>query len=332
MSRQEIVPQLLDLYKDENIVNGRLHVIFEGEEGIDAGGLSRELFTLFWGRVTRELFTGEHCVIPVLPVHKRRNHSWKFVSLGRILTHTVALTGTIPANLSLSLLAAVAETHLTNDMVLEDFLLHVTDSESALLRKAMQSFDKLNDNEKDRLLQFFTSHKFNAMPNQNPVREQILDIADEELFRKPAAPVEQMKMGIPDSHMKIFWNNLSGEDIRDLLQEQRPTAGKVLEVMTTDPEYLTDQESTTFYYLQEFIRGLAQDVLQDFLLFCTGSVHQPRQLGVTFTDLIGAERRPIAHTCSNALEIPRTYDSLQEFRREFMHLLQSPEAWQYSDA
>ncbi len=323
--------KVLDLYKSNDILQGRLHVKFEGEDGFDLGGLTRELFTLFWTQVTDEqLFAGEHCVVPSLPLNKMRPESWKFVSLGRILAHTVALTGTIPANLSLALLAAIAGKSLSEDILVEDFSLYVTDSQKLLLQKALNSFEKLDDKEMDRLSHFFTASKFFDTPKANSIREQILDIAEEELVRKPAPLVQCMKNGIPESHLEAFWDTLTIENLKSMLMAQKPTAEKVLEVMTTDPEDLTDQESTAFFYLQEFIRGLTPDELQDFLLFCTGSVHQPLELKVTFTSLVGMRRRPIAHTCSNILELPKTYSSLQEFRGEFKQLLESLEARQYS--
>lgn len=49
---------------------------------------------------------------------------------------------------------------------------------------------------------------------------------------------------------------------------------------------------------------------------CTAS-----KLDVQFNMLSGIARRPIAHTCSNMLELPATYGSYPEFVKEFQQVL-----------
>lgn len=117
-----------------------------------------------------------------------------------------------------------------------------------------------------------------------------------------------------------------------MLQKQRPTADKVVECLVPAEEHLSDEEENALYLFKEFISSMSGDLLVDFLLFCTGSVHQPEQVKVSFTGLCGVKRRPIAHTCSNLLELPTTYNSFQEFRREFTFLLGTTEAFEYSSA
>ncbi len=45
------------------------------------------------------------------------------------------------------------------------------------------------------------------------------------------------------------------------------------------------------------------------------------KLEVQFNMLSGLARRPIAHTCSNILELPATYQSYPEFMKEFQQVL-----------
>ena len=101
-------------------------------------------------------------------------------------------------------------------------------------------------------------------------------------------------------------------------------------VIVTDKEHMTDDEEKTLYFLKEFVAGLDFDTLTDFLVFVTGSVHQPDKVRVTFTKLTGLERRPISHTCFNILEVPTSYNSIKEFRREFLAVLSSAEAYQFT--
>ena len=50
----------------------------------------------------------------------------------------------------------------------------------------------------------------------------------------------------------------------------------------------------------------------------------PDRVVVTFNALSGEMRRPIAHTCSNTLELSCTYTSYQELKRELNLVLQNP--------
>lgn len=64
-----------------------------------------------------------------------------------------------------------------------------------------------------------------------------------------------------------------------------------------------------------------------FLRFVTGSsVLTSDTINVSFNTLGGAARRPIAHTCSNLLELSNTYCTFfLEFVEEFSALLSNEE-------
>ena len=304
---------------------------FVGEPGLDAKGLTRDLFTCFWREVSTELFRGEDCLVPDLPLNRTRKESWKFECLGRILSHSVALTGAVPSVLARSTLIRLAtDTDVDDDCLLDDFLLFVTPREKALLVKAMSDFSSLTDDESDRLQDFYIAHGFQGIPRGPEIKEQILTIANHDLVEKPAVLISKMRQGIPASHKAAFWQRLSADDITRILQAQRPTPEKVTRVIVTDTEHMTDDKEKTLYFLKEFVAGLDFDTLTNFLVFVTGSVHQPDKVRVTFTKLTGLERRPISHTCFNLLEVPTSYSNIKEFRREFLAVLSSPEAYQYT--
>ena len=322
---------LLELYKDEDVANKRLCVEFVGEPGIDHDGLTRELFVCFWKQVLPVLFCGENCSVPDLPLYRIRKESWKFECLGRILSHTVALTGTIPSTLArTTLIKLISDSTIDDDCLLEDFLLFVTTREKTLLTKAVSDFNSLTEEESERMQSFYTAHGFHSIPRASEIKEQILTIAHQEVVAKSAPLILMMRQGIPESHRAAFWQQLSVDDIAHILQAQRPTPEKVASVITTDKEDMTNDEDRTLYFVKEFVASLDFDTLTDFLVFVTGSVHQPDKIRVTFSRLTGLDRRPISHTCFNLLELPTNYNSITEFKREFKSVLASPEASQYS--
>ena len=173
VSRTAILFELLHLYTDPSIVDQQLHVEFLGEPGDDFGGLTKELFTVCWSEATKELFAGENCVVPVLPLHRVRTESWKFTSLplGRILAHTMALTGNMPPNLSRSFLVnLIFASEVEDDCLMEDFLQFVTKREKRLLLKSINHFDQLEPSELDRLLSFFTANRYFDLPRRTDIR------------------------------------------------------------------------------------------------------------------------------------------------------------------
>ena len=330
--RHTLVDDLLEFYKDPDIASKTLNVTFEGEPGVDCMGLTRDLFTSFWKVVTKDLFQGEDCVVPDLPLHRRKKEAWKFVCLGRILSHTVAMTMTVPSTLARSVLVKLAsDTEVDDECLLTDFLLFVTLREKELLTKAMSDFSSLTKEEYSRLQNFYIAHGFHTLPKGTEILDQILAIAHQDLVKKPGSLVSKMREGIPPSHVAAFWKRLSADDIAHVLEAQRPTPEKVVNVIMSSIGDMTDDQERTLYFLKEFVAGLDFDTLTDFLLFVTGSVHQPDKIKVTFTTLIGMERRPISHTCFNHLEVPTTYGSIKEFKREFVSVLASPEAFKFSE-
>lgn len=75
-----------------SIVEKDIRVKFRGERGVDAGGLSRELFPAFWESACTQVFDGRIEKIPVLTP----DNAEVFHLLGLILSHGFVLTGFFP--------------------------------------------------------------------------------------------------------------------------------------------------------------------------------------------------------------------------------------------
>jgi len=76
--------------------------------------------------------------------------------------------------------------------------------------------------------------------------------------------------------------------------------------MSYNHGHVTKEQLNCLYYVKQFITRLDQDELGLFLHFVTGSSVMPEKIAVSFNQLAG-ELRPIAHTCTNTLELSTLY-------------------------
>ena len=323
---------MLQYYEsNEAVLRQGIQVELLGEQGDDFGGLSKEIFTLFFTETRNTYFVGEDCSVPHLPLNKMRRECGKFQIIGRILAHSVSITGFIPVYLAKTTLLALGSGQAPSDDILfEDFLLFVTERERSLIKKSMRDFTSLSEDERERLMSFFTAYSFHDVPREGELKEQILSIAEEQLVTKPAPLVKNMAEGIPSDHRDAFWNLLGSAEVEYLQELQRPTPEKVAQCIRPSSEALRDSEERVLYFFKEFIMSLPMNMLEDLLLFVTASVQQPQKIVVSFINTAGMQRHPIAHTCANLIELPTSYSSFQEFQREFNAVLNSRDAFVYS--
>ncbi len=195
--------------------------------------------------------------------------------------------------------------------------LFLTDSDRELVDQALTNVNELSAGNKDSLLSLFGTFGMFAMPNANNIRDIIIGMARHELLDAPAPLMELMRRGIPAVHMDTFWSSLSLPAIQLLFSQQLPTPNKVRDVLVAaNEDSMQQDEHSCMHYLRQFVAGLDHDDLSTFLRYVTGSTVMPDKITVTFCKMFGLARRPIAHTCSNILELSSTYSSLQELSRQ----------------
>jgi len=121
--RDNMMAEMFDVYSSHpNVVSQQVRVSFVGEED-DFGGLTKDLYTSLWGEIFREYFQGEAALVPSIPVYKFAAQRRNFITIGRILTHTIALLQIMPARLSQTTLICLAfgPEQVSEDLLLQDF-------------------------------------------------------------------------------------------------------------------------------------------------------------------------------------------------------------------
>ncbi|KAK1172507.1 hypothetical protein AOXY_G5102 [Acipenser oxyrinchus oxyrinchus] len=330
VKRHTVLEDVQRIYSNQSIINKRLHVNFIGEEGDDFGGLTKDLFSSFWNSAFIQWFKGEDALVPCIPVNQYAKAQDIFSVVGKVFSHMCQLNHCVPPRFCRStLLTIVFNTSVIDSRtLLDDFMLHVTVPERTLLQKALNSFEKLSISEKSDLLTFYSVNGMHTVPSAKDFREQLVLVAQNELVIKPMFLNCFIRQAIPESHMRAFWSQLDTDLISYLYWQEMPTADRVLQCITTSENDLKPEEEVAYYYLRDFIKSVDQDEMSKFLHFVTGSPLLPNDgITIVFNRLCGSLRRPIAHTCSNTLEIPVSYASVQDFKREMKSILNSENAF-----
>lgn len=198
-----------------------------------------------------------------------------------------------------------------------------------VVSKALGDFAALSEEQMDILVTIFSLAGLYEVPSAALIKEQILTLARSALVDRTMQFVNLMKRGIPQSHMEMFWSNMTVDEISYIFGSQMAIPAKVA-VLLEPPEDLQmkPKQETCLHYLKQYVVDMDSEELEAFLLFATGSTVMPRKMTVIFTCLVGECRRPIAHTCSNTIELPATYSSCQDLKREFRRILASEYTFQ----
>ncbi|XP_021351424.1 uncharacterized protein LOC110449116, partial [Mizuhopecten yessoensis] len=242
--RDHVFEDLMDLYKDPGVLQHRLGVTFAGESGEDAGGLTKDLFSTFWEQACSRLFTGEDVLVPHLPPHRFSQASTIYPVLGRILCHGLALTKGFPLQICRTVLISTALGQIAEDkkIILEDFLLFVSEHERALTWKGLDSFTSLTSDELSQLTNMFARFSMSVMPTQDNFRRHIENLAACELTGKPLFLCQLMGLGIPEIYKDVFFHQVTQGDLLSLCERLTPTPSRVIGLLKTENDLLRPEE------------------------------------------------------------------------------------------
>lgn len=222
----------------------------------------------------------------------------KFVIIGRILEHTLLLTGTIPSKLSKITLMLLADPEKPVDekILLDEISAYVNPCLRYILKKGLNDFCILKTKEIEILQEFFQSYNFFELPNSQTFKEQLCVIGTEILVETPRRLIESLRKGISLGKYE-FWRKC---DFITLLDMQKPTPNKVANCIVTEAD-LTNAESRVLHYLDMYIRCLSNEDVGLFVFLITGSFMMPYLINLKFNDSVGLAQRPMFSTCTDTL-------------------------------
>ena len=325
--RTNLKGDLINIFKDENSMGEveSFKVIDERglpEEG-DGIGVTRDVVTTFWQQFFASASTGDREKVPSIR-HDYQKNEWQ--AIARILVFGYKAAEYFPVSLSSAFLASClfGEETISSDFLLTSFRGHITADERELFDKVVSGgFEK--DDEAD-VLEFLGNYNAYRRPTKDNILVIIAELAHQELIQRPRYIAQCWAPILRELKDKEPFKTPSS--IVEFFSLKTATARKVLRVIECNPS--SDAERQCFDFLKKFIRSLDASALETFLKFITGSDSMPSSVVVSFTSIDGYARRPIAHTCGQHLELPRTYHSYGELAEEFTVLLRNKGAWGFN--
>lgn len=314
--RSQIKDDMLSIFSDMSIMTAQLDVVIidcRGREEVGRGsGVVREIFTCFWNECYDSLMLGVSERVPYVR-HDYDREKWQ--AIARILVKGYLECSYLPLKLSHIFLASClfGENSFTENELIDSFKRYVSKSEAEVVSKCMAGTVSCED---DELMEFLSEYDCKRRVNKDNLPTIIKEIAHKELIQKPQYIAD---CWIPV--LSIIQVTIPTTDVlRKIYDERKPTTAKVLSLLNSTPSNPAENEA--FSNLKRFIRSLDDQKLSAFLSFTTATdVILTSKIDVTFTNLEGLQRRPVAHTCGCTLEVPSTYANFCEFREEFSNVL-----------
>lgn len=298
IQRDNIFDGVLQLYRsnrDKIVTKYPFFVSFQGERAVDMGGVAREMFTLFFEEAYQKLFDGCTLLTPV--IYPGVDMSLMEV-FGAIMSHAYLVSGVLPVRVAFPTLAPCllgANVKIPDDVMLSSFMSCLSSHESAVLKDALGEVLEFTDETYDGLINIFSHYGFRQVITPQNLRSSVVRVALCEFVLKPSAVISGINRGIPSQHAS-FWQELGWSGLYSLYKAKSVSTGKVLKMFSEEEGINPDQERVLLY-LRQYVGGMNNDDLSQFLRFVTGSsVCMAKKIQVTFNAETGIARRPIAHT------------------------------------
>ena len=333
VNRQRILQDVLDLYEDGDIMNKRLVVTFDGEMGMDAGGVLKDMYTQFWAAFIDKYTDGNDIVYikqsPTISYEVRALAP----KLGTILIHQLLECSELPRKLGVVFLLQCfyPDYVCNNNIVKQDMLKCFTIEERAAFIQAMQG--QMSQSTSDHLLNIFSNFGMTQLPTCHNVENSLVQIGNHVLVMNQRYVTQQINESVPDLVKLQVFSMSSPLDFVDYLESLKPTATDVAGLLEAyQYEHLTDRRKEVLQWLKSIVSSFTTSEVDKFLIFVTASTSLPQSLVVHFFLAEGEMMLPRGRTCGNVIEVALGYDSRAELRHYLMSALNDMKAFEMTMA
>ena len=331
IERKNVFEDVISLYSDKYkhvVCENYSWIKFKGEKALDAGGVSKDLFSAFFEEVYVRLFDGTYMLHPAM------NPSIDisvFGTVGAVISHAFLTTGFLPDRISFPCLAAVllgptVASKISDKLLQSSFIESLSAHEANIMLSASQQTVSFSAALEADVIHVLSSYGCRRLPNPGNLEELTVQCARYVFLTMPSSALALMHSGIPQLHLP-FWESYSLEEFHTLFISLAVSVQKVLNLLI-EPEFDNPEQEKVWTYLCRLIGMMSHSELRGFLRFVTGSTFiTVPTITVTFNRLSGLQRRPLSHTCSATLELSTKYTTATEFCSEFRSVLQSEGGW-----
>ena len=313
------------LYDDESTRSDTLQkypfrVLFVGEKGVDIGGVCRDAFSAFYDTAFEKYFDGSSLLTPA--IHPGTDMA-ALKTLGCIVSHAYLVCGILPVKLAFPCLAQVLlpqrDITIPDEVYLLTFLNSLSIHDQEVLRMAYAEIQEKRGSFSESLMcglqGVLSLYGCRQLPRPDNLRSLTLQLAKFQFALQPSAAICAMRNGIAPQHLP-FWKKMTLGKLYQIYCALSVSPAKVIK-MLEDVSVETKAQEKVLGYFRQYIGNITNEQLCILLRFVTGCGVCTGPLAVTFNRLDGFKRRPVSHTCSNTLELPSTYTSYIELKREF---------------
>lgn len=316
INRTMILKDLVQVFKDPNIMTMNVKYMFINEKGEDQDGVSRDVYSGFWDEFMLKNADGEMFRVPVLS-NDYGECEWE--AIGRILVKGYKDVKYFPVSLAPACFIYVCfgEAAVSPEMLKESFLAYLPTSEKDIMESAIAG----NCEDQDELLDILDRFECRTVTEKLCVPYFITSVAHRIFLQEPKYALDSFqRIG------QLYWISefTDVDSISNMYTKLEPTVHKVLALFHANP--VTKEQNDAFKYLQRFVKGRNQQELKFLLRFLTGSdMICVTKIDIDFIVCHGAKRAPIFRTCGPVLQLPSTYVNFPDFRNEWQSILERKE-------
>ncbi|KAJ7380549.1 hypothetical protein OS493_009016 [Desmophyllum pertusum] len=214
------------------------------------------------------------------------------------------------------------------NMLVNDFLSRIPEMERSSFQSVLQGRGKVDG----AILSCLSLYNVRKVPSGQQLETTILDIARCEFLVKPQAIMRAFKSGMFDCKPEP-WSTVRQDELVNLYDILNVEPDKVSEMVVPSEfdQSLNQAKDRVFNFLIRFLKSCTKEMAIAFLRYCTGSnVMVVPRIEVSFVDVSGLARRPVAHTCTARLDLSTSYESYASFCREFSKILTNEDAFRFN--
>ena len=320
VTKDNIVKDLIELYKDPSIINSRLLMEISGQEDAVGSGVLREAYSLFWDNLLANNTMGEtEFTIPMAPHFTCED----YVSIGRIITHQFVQCGAFPVKISQASITQALVGDVSPETLISSFLKLLPPREREIIEKGLSDSTAFSQ---DEIMEILEDYHINTLPTTANLASLITQIGRNELAQKPYLHLLRIRRG-----MGPMWDGVSEEEIASIYNLCQPTTQRIIDqiyMVHKDPK-----DGQIMRWLQRYLKICSDEALVNFLRFCTATdVMRPEcRIKVSTEFMPPAAIRPKSRTCFGIIVLPRNYASFTQLRKNMDFYLRNPNLWDLSD-